>query len=248
VRPELATILARPIAHRGLHDAGRGAIENSLAAAEAAVAGGYGIECDVQLTGDSEAVVFHDETLDRLTSETGPVSARTAAELEAIGLKGGGDSIPTLSAFLAAIAGHVPLVIEIKSLGDGDLRLAGRTAALAAAYRGPVALKSFDPAIIAHCRALGAVCPLGLVGPEQPGAAAPPEGFYDFLSWHIGELSSLRAARPTTPLMSWTVRSEDEHELAKSLGSQIVFERYRPAPKRFPLGWNHPSDKKPLSL
>jgi glycerophosphoryl diester phosphodiesterase len=230
VRPDLATILARPIAHRGLHDAGRGAIENSLAAAEAAVAGGYGIECDVQLTGDGEAVVFHDETLDRLTSETGPVSVRTAAELEAIGLKGGGDRIPTLGAFLSAIAGRVPVVIEIKSLGEGDLRLAGRAVALAAAYRGPVALKSFDPAVMAHCRASGATCPLGLVGPDQPGGGVPPEGFYDLLSWNIGELGSARAAHPATPLMSWTVRSKDQHDLARSLGAQIVFERYRPAP------------------
>jgi glycerophosphoryl diester phosphodiesterase len=228
VTPDLAQILVRPIAHRGLHDAGRGVIENSLAAAEAAMAGGFGIECDVQLSRDGEAIVFHDEILDRLTAETGPLSARSADELAAIGLKGSGDLIPTLGTFLAAIAGRVPLVIEIKSTADGGFRLAGRTVALAAAYRGPVALKSFDPAVMAHCRALGATCPLGLVGPEQSGDAPPPEGLYDFLSWNIGELRRLRAARPAVPLMSWTVRSKDEYELAGSLGAQSVFEKYRP--------------------
>lgn len=227
MRPDLATILARPIAHRGLHDAGRGVIENSVAAAEAAAASGYGIECDVQLTADGEAVVFHDEDLDRLTSATGLVAGRKAADLETIGLKGGDDKIPTLAAFLAFIAGRVPLVIEIKSLGDADLRLASRTVALAAAYDGPVALKSFDPVLMAHCRALGATCPLGLVGPAQPGGA-PPRDRYDFLSWSIDELGAARAAHPAMPLMSWTVRSKPQHEFAASLGAQIVFETYRP--------------------
>lgn len=228
MRPDLAKILARPIAHRGLHDAGRGVIENSLAAAEAAIAGGFGIECDVQLSADGEAVVFHDEGLDRLTSETGPVSGRTAAELEAIGLKGGaGGKIPTLAAFLAFIAGRVPLVIEIKSLGDADFRLASRAVALAATFRGPLTLKSFDPVVMAQCRALGATCPLGLVGPEHPGGA-PPQDHYDFLSWSIDELGAARAAHPAKPLMSWTVRTKDQHDLAANLGAQIVFEKYRP--------------------
>ena len=60
-------LVARPIAHRGLHDAAKGIIENSLAAARAAIAGNYAIECDAQLSADGEAVVFHDDTLDRLT-------------------------------------------------------------------------------------------------------------------------------------------------------------------------------------
>ena len=60
-------LVARPIAHRGLHDPAAGLIENTLAAADAAIAGGYAIECDVQDTADGEAVVFHDFTLDRLT-------------------------------------------------------------------------------------------------------------------------------------------------------------------------------------
>ena len=72
-----------PIAHRGLHDAGSGVIENSLSALAAAAAAGYGIELDVQLSADGEAMVFHDYALDRLTAETGPVRARTAAALRA---------------------------------------------------------------------------------------------------------------------------------------------------------------------
>ena len=49
-------LTARPVAHRGLHDEGRGIIENMPAAAEAAIAGNFAIECDIQLTADGEAM------------------------------------------------------------------------------------------------------------------------------------------------------------------------------------------------
>ena len=79
--PAPSWLTARPIAHRGLHDAARGVVENTLPAFEAAVAGNYAIELDVQPSADGEAVVFHDETLDRLTEARGPVAALTTAAL-----------------------------------------------------------------------------------------------------------------------------------------------------------------------
>ena len=65
-------LVERPIAHRGLHDEAKGVIENTLRSAEAAIARGFAIEFDVQMSTDGEAIVFHDETLDRLTDATGP--------------------------------------------------------------------------------------------------------------------------------------------------------------------------------
>ena len=109
-------LVAKPIAHRGLHDKANGIVENTITAAEAAIAGGFAIECDVQLTSDGEAVVFHDFVLDRLTGQIGEVKARKAAELETIAISGSAsDTIPTLSRFLDQIGGRVPLVVEIKS-------------------------------------------------------------------------------------------------------------------------------------
>ena len=93
--------VARPVAHRGLHDRANGIIENTVSAAEAAVAGGFAIECDVQLSADGEAMVFHDHALDRLTGEAGPVRERTAAELGRLPLRGTADTIATLPDFLA---------------------------------------------------------------------------------------------------------------------------------------------------
>jgi glycerophosphoryl diester phosphodiesterase len=113
----LQKLMARPIAHRGLHNRSKGVIENSHAAFAAAVAGNFGIECDVQITRDGEAVVFHDYDLDRLTSNTGRVDALTAAQLKAVGLTDSQakDGVFSLSSMLDLVAGKVPIVVEIKS-------------------------------------------------------------------------------------------------------------------------------------
>ena len=71
-------LLDRPFAHRGLHDIGRGRPENSRAAFRAAIERGYGIELDLQVSGDGFAMVFHDEGLERLAGESGLVRATTA--------------------------------------------------------------------------------------------------------------------------------------------------------------------------
>ncbi|RMF00295.1 MAG: glycerophosphodiester phosphodiesterase, partial [Alphaproteobacteria bacterium] len=107
--------LIRPIAHRGLHDAARGVVENSSTAFAHAIEAGYGIECDVRLCAGGEVVVFHDETLDRLTLSTGPVAAKTPAELKAVAFRQGSDRIQTLGELLEQVCGQVPLVIELKS-------------------------------------------------------------------------------------------------------------------------------------
>jgi glycerophosphoryl diester phosphodiesterase len=172
-------------------------------------------------------VVFHDDTLERLTEATGAVAERTTAELSSLRLRGGA-AIPTLEAFLARIGGRTPLVVEIKSRFDGDLRLADRVAALVSGHD-RVAIESFDPDVMARCRALAPSQPLGLVGPAEtrslPDVDLAP---HDFLSWAIADLAALRAGHPTTPLSTWTIRSRAQHDLAKSLGAQIVFERFVP--------------------
>ncbi len=228
-------LTARPIAHRGLHGAPTGAVENSLAAAEAAIAGGYGIECDVQLSRDGVPMVFHDFGLERLTGVARPLAALTAVELGTLAYRDGSGTIPTLEALLATVAGRGPLVVEIKSRFDGDLRLAEATAAAVAAYDGPVALKSFDPAIVARLR--GGARPVGLVAQAAPAADAPPlppDDFFrtvpDFLSWHVGDLPHAVPALCRDiglPVMSWTVRTAAQRATAMRFADQIVFEGFR---------------------
>lgn len=247
-RPLPAGCLDRPIAHRGLHQASAGIIENTRAAFEAAIAKGFGIECDIQLTSQSEAVVFHDFTLDRLTEGSGRVDAQPASALAAIPFKQGRHGIEPLSALLTLVAGRVPLVVEIKSRFNGDERLTRAAVAAIAGYQGPLVLKSFDPDVLIAARKAGAAVPLGIVAMqsyEDPEAGLDEAGRHrlanllhlmeskpDFISWHQ---ASIPCAAPFLcrkglglPVMSWTVRDEATATRIRPHVDQIVFEGFLP--------------------
>ena len=245
-----AWLIARPIAHRGLHARESGIVENTLSAAQAAIERGFSIECDVQLTGDGEAVVFHDFTLDRLTGSRGAVAKKNLTDLAQLAMKDTQDRIPTLSEFLDVIAGRAPLIVEIKSRYDGDWRLTERVAEIVAGYEGPIAIKSFDPYVIAHLREnaerLGTDRrPLGIVAQaryddgewqSRPQALREnlaaflhyPQSRPDFLSWRVDDLPHatpfLLRSQLDTPVITWTVRREEQRALAAKWADQIVFE------------------------
>ncbi|HWG03958.1 MAG TPA: glycerophosphodiester phosphodiesterase family protein, partial [Beijerinckiaceae bacterium] len=142
-------LVRRPVAHRGLHDSDAGLIENTRSAAAAAIDADYAIECDVQISADGEAIVFHDFDLDRLTLGQGRVDAMPVSTLVTLAMRATQDRISTFADFLAFVGGRVPVLCEIKSRFDGDQRLSSRIAELASAYSGPLALMSFDPAVMA---------------------------------------------------------------------------------------------------
>ena len=240
---------ARPIAHRGLHDATRGVIENSRSAACAAVAGDFGIECDVQLTADGEAVVFHDFALDRLTMASGRVDAHSAAALGTVAMRGSDDRILALPAFLDVIAGKVPLVLEIKSRLDGDMRLARRVADVVKASPFPIVLKSFDPRIVTALKTLTPDHARGIVAmndysyPDYQTCSATEkhamanllhfgESQPDFVSWRVRDLPSaapfLCRRALGLPLMTWTVRNAEDRALSAAHADQMVFEGFVP--------------------
>lgn len=244
-----AWLTARPIAHRGLHERAAGIPENTIAAAEAAIARGYAIECDVQPSADGQAMVFHDPGLGRLTGASAPIASRTLAELAALTVAGTAERIPTLPDFLARIHGRTPLVIEIKSSHSGDLTLTRRVAEIVAGYEGPIALKSFDPRIVHALIALAPSRPRGIIAESETedGAYArlqPSERHAlanllhldrtrpDFLSWRV---SDLPAAPPylcrllgRMPVMTWTVRTDVQRALAAEHADQMVFEGFLP--------------------
>ena len=243
-------LIARPIAHRGLHDPSAGVFENTITAAERAVSGGFPIECDVQDTADGDAVVFHDLTLGRLTVETGAVRERSSRELSQVAIGGTDDRIPTLVAFLERIAGRVPLILEIKSRFDGDLTLTRRTLEILALYNGPFAIKSFDPVIIAALRSVAPSIPRGIVAAsdyshpvwakltrEQKHEFANLLHFGttqpDFLSWRVADLPCaapfLCRQLRRMPVMAWTVRGQDDRARAEAHADQIVFEGFVPS-------------------
>ena len=250
VRP--AWLTARPIAHRGLHVRDKDSIENSASAARAAIARGFAIECDAQASADGEAMVFHDFTLDRLTEASGAINTLAARDLAKIKLKGSADTIMSLRDLLRLIGGATPLVCEIKSRFDGDLRLAESAARAVAEYEGPVALKSFDPRIIAHLQdrraALGlGGTPLGVIAqaayddPRDEWAGLPGVEKQalaqflhfnvtrpDFLSWGVRDLPHatpfLCRQGLGMPVMTWTVRDAAQAAIAARWADQIIFE------------------------
>jgi glycerophosphoryl diester phosphodiesterase len=245
--PEWLT--ARPIAHRGLHSCNKGLIENTVAAAEAAAAKNYTIECDIQRSKDGEAVVFHDARLERLVRQTGRVDAFSADELKRFPYKDCDQTIVALADFLGAIGGRVPVVVEIKSFYDGDMRLADQAMAAAANYPGPICLKSYDPDILIYLRRGGARCPLGLVAradyDDEDWTVVPrntrarladlsdfPLFEPDFLSWNYANLPHavpmLCRAGIGMPVTTWVVSSEAAGKQAKLWADQIIFEGFEP--------------------
>lgn len=247
--PGLDWLIARPVAHRGLHDAARGVIENTPSAFRAAIDGNYGIECDVQLSGDGEAIVHHDDGLGRLTDGSGRLADMTTAALKAVPFKQTPDRMITLGELCDLVAGRVTLVVEIKSHFDGDARLARRAAEVLQGYAGPVAAMSFDPQVIATIRAIAPGLARGIVAEryythdEWKGLSAGQRRALahllhmartrpQFLAYHVKDLP---AAAPLIaravfglPLLTWTVRSMDDRRRAARFADQVIFEGWRP--------------------
>ena len=240
--------LRLPIAHRGLHRPGLP--ENSMAAFRAAIANGYGIECDIQRAMDSTPMVFHDYELKRLTHEAnGTVAASTPQHLARLRLLGTDEPIPTLTQMLAEVAGRVPLLIEIKDptmdSSSAVGKLPERVAAELAGYPGPVAVMSFNPHVIA---AVHKAAPDIAVGLTTCGYEAGEWSLLDdakrahlaaiadfdevgasFISHDRNDLDNPAVAALKArgvPILTWTVRSHDQEVEARRVADNITFEDY----------------------
>jgi glycerophosphoryl diester phosphodiesterase len=242
-------LIARPIAHRGLHDAANGTIENTAGAVRAAIAAGYGIEVDVQVSADGEAMVHHDDVLGRLTEGKGRLDRLSAVELKRIAFRGSSERMMTLPDLCDLVGRRVTMVIELKSRFDGDGRLAARVAEVLAGYRGPAAPMSFDPSqmtLVRH-KAPRLVC--GIVA-----AKYRPHPYWDlmpawmrygmgylvtgvvarsqFVAYAVADLPAfapLLARRVLgLPLLTWAVRTEAERRCAERWADQMIFEGFRP--------------------
>jgi glycerophosphoryl diester phosphodiesterase len=237
------------VAHRGLHDASRGIIENMAGAAKAAIAGNFAIECDIQLTSDGEAMVFHDDDLGRLTEGSGALLHKTAAELKATRFKSTDERMMTLADLCTLIAGRVPLAIEVKSHFDGDRRLVARMAEVLTSYSGPAVGMSFDPDQVLALRELLPSRPRGIVAERDYTAEDWPEASPaqrhemthlrhvfqtrpDFVAYWVDELPSAAPwlARNLfgCPLLTWTVRTSEQRTRAARYADQMIFEGFMP--------------------
>ena len=249
MRETLDWLTARPIAHRGLHDAACGIIENTAGAVRAAIESNYGIEVDLQISADGEAMVHHDDVLGRLTEGEGRLDRFSAAELKHVPFRGSDERMMTLGELCDIVGGRVTLLIELKSRFDGDRRLPARVATVLAGYNGPIAPMSFDPRQIAQLRRQAPSLVRGLVA-----AKYRPHPYWDLMpAWMrhgMGYLVTAFTARPQfiayavadlpavaplfarhvlcLPLLTWAVRTPIERQRAARWADQIIFEGFRP--------------------
>ncbi|OXT00150.1 hypothetical protein B7H23_08175 [Notoacmeibacter marinus] len=233
--PRSEFIVERPIAHRGLHDREAGRPENTLGAAKAALDAGYAIECDVRLSADGEAMVFHDEKLERLTGQVGDFANLAMREAHALSVHDSDERIPTLVDFIALIDGKVPLVIELKGDGGGADHLALAVAKVLDASALNIAVMSFSHRQIGQLRKLLPDRPVGLVAtgcaPRDLDEHRQMIDIVDFVSFNVDELDNAFCAETRErelPLICWTVRSPEQAERAYRQCDQITFEGFHP--------------------
>ncbi len=228
-----------PIAHRGLHDETRP--ENSLPAFLAAIGHGYAIETDVRFTKDRQLVVFHDDTLLRMTGDPRPVSECDLAELLPLQLGEKPAHIPLFSDFLQTVGGRVPLLIEIKNMPQVKAEeIAAAMYAFLKDYGGEYAVQSFNPLYVKAYKKLCPNIPCGVLGTAEKGAAKGLQGHIikhmslnfwvrpDFISYRKEDLPRGKIGRFRGAKLAWVVRSEDEALFARRYVDNIIFEGFLP--------------------
>lgn len=237
-----------PLAHRGLH--GGEIPENSRAAFMAAIDAGYGIELDLQLASDGEAMVFHDFDLERLTGVAGLIQMQSSDALKNCHLKNG-ESIPTLIDILTLVAGRVPLLVEVKdqdgALGPNVGILEKRAAELVNAYDGPLAVMSFNSHAVCALQEHAPSVPRGLITSDFAPKSWPtvPRSRLDelaaiqdydvcgadFISHRFNTLNIPRVAALKAlgaAVICWTIKNPQDEARSRQFADNITFEGYLP--------------------
>lgn len=225
------------IAHRGLHTPGTEREENTLAAIKAAVDLGYGVEVDVQATVDGIIVVFHDQSIDRMTDGEGPLNKLGFAQLQKFNVGASGKPVPSLPDVMEQVNGAAPMFVEIKSTKKTDIQvLCAGVRHCFEGYRGPVAIMSFDPRVITWFKNYMPLYARGLIIGREfllnwrnraaltfwIGRLKP-----DFLACDINLLpNSLcdRWRKKGKPLLTWTVKSKALEAIGREHADALIFE------------------------
>ncbi len=237
-------LFAPPIAHRGLWSP-VGPPSNSLGAFQAACAAGYGIELDVQLSADGEAMVFHDSLLAPMTGELGHVADHMAADLARMRLAGSTETIPTLADALTLVGHRAMVHIELKTPYGEVGPLERRVCEVLIDHNGPTCVIGFNPYSHAWFAENQPTILRGLdsynyrngadrhLAPEKRKAFARLEHVSlakpHFLALGTDMLPSKPASRLRSkgmPVIAWTVRNPDEWASAQPYCDNLIFEGY----------------------
>lgn len=243
-----ASLLSVPVAHRAYHDISKGRPENSRSAVKAAIAAGYAVELDLQLSSDGQAMVFHDYGLGRLTTESGPIRQRTSDQLQAITLLGSDETIPMLSEILDLIDGRIPVLIELKdqdgAMGRDIGALEQAMADAARGYSGDLAVMSFNPNSVARLAEIAPQVSRGITTSQFKRAEWPLSQSVRrslreipdfertgaaFISHDVSDLNNPRVLELRAggvPVLTWTVTSQAQAHSVSSLCDNITFEGF----------------------
>jgi glycerophosphoryl diester phosphodiesterase len=252
VRPDDKPLGGVYYAHRGLHNNGTPAPENTLPAFEMAARAGYGIELDTQLTRDGQVVVFHDETLLRACGTDRKIGELTYQELCQYHLFGSYEHVPLFSEVLGVVAGRVPLIVELKS-HNRLKETTDKTLDLLMKYRGVYCIESFHPLMLYRVRKR---MPKALRG-QLSARRVKPDGSKhlaafvssllgvmlgnlcfnflsrpDFIAYRydtgrtLGFKLCKRLGKPIT--VAWTVRAAEDFEDTAKKFDMVIFEGFIP--------------------
>jgi glycerophosphoryl diester phosphodiesterase len=222
-------------AHRGLWGGPR-IPENSAAAFHSARTQGVGAELDVRLSSDGVPFVFHDATLERMCGRPHAVSSLRSEEL-AQTLLPNGYTIPSLVETLDIMTDQ-PVLVELKVDRPGDTAIADIVAKTLEGRSGRLAAMSFDEATVARLCNIIEGRPVGLLvdtleklgadGVARQAGKARAMGC-DYIGPHHSSLAAASAAAGGLPLVTWTVRTEDELRLARKHSAAPIFEGFSAA-------------------
>lgn len=233
-------LVEQPIAHKGLHD--KSHPENSLSAFERAISLGYPIELDIQMIADGTIVVFHDESLSRLTDNDGYIRFLNKSDLDLLTLSGSKEKIPTFEEALAFIGGRVPVLIEIKNQGKvGELEK--KVIEILSKYKGQFAVQSFNPFVLEYFYKHAPAIPRGqLAGfltttklsffkrfAMKRMVANKKISHPDFIAYEAKHLPCRFVKKyKHLPLIAWTVKSQSEYLKVVKYCDNVIFEGFEP--------------------
>lgn len=242
MRDDMKWLINMYVAHRGYHWH-REVPENSIQSFEDAIKEGFAIELDLHITKDNKVIVFHDDTLERMTGVNKKVKDCTYDELKELRLFDTEQRIPLFSETLELVHGKVPLMVELKNKGKVG-RLEAETYKLLKPYKGEYVIQSFNPYSVGWFKNNAPHIPRGQLSGSFDGEklsvykkvllsnmllnnVSKP----DFINYEINYLHKLPAKykkQSELPLLGWTARSEEKFIEAMKTCQNVVFEGFNP--------------------
>lgn len=235
------------IAHRGFFDNEKGIPENSLIAFEKAIENGYAIELDVHVISDDTVVVFHDNSLGRMTGQDGYLKQLTLNDLPKYKLLNTEYTIPTLKQVLELVNGKTPILIEIKTENVKVGYDESKIYEILKNYKGEFAVQSFNPFTIEWFKNNAPEITRGILSSKFKKSPENPKSWIKryvlrhmlfnkranphFIAYNVLDMPSsiLRCKKcKELPILGWTVKSQTQYLEVVKYVDNIIFQDFKP--------------------